>query len=58
MFGVWGLGIPVFFLEGELWRIVWYVDCGMIVWVWMDDGMLLGVRGKWRTRDVNDVCNT
>jgi hypothetical protein len=30
----------------------------MIVWVWMDDGMLLCVRGKWRTRDVNDVCNT
>jgi hypothetical protein len=57
MFGVWSLGIPVFF-GGELWRIVWYVDCGMIVWVWMDDGMLLCVRGKWRTRDVNDVCNT
>jgi hypothetical protein len=57
MFGVWSLGIPVF-LGGELWRIVWYVDCGMIVWVWMDDGMLLCVRGKWRTRDVNDVCNT
>jgi hypothetical protein len=42
VFGVW---VYLFFFGG-LWRIVWYVDCEMIVWVWMDDGMLWCVRGK------------
>jgi hypothetical protein len=44
---VWCLGFGyTCFVLGGLWRIVWYVHCEMIVWVWMDDGMLWCVRGK------------